>query len=152
MNKIGPYTLSTFLSKLPDTKSRFTINRKGSIKNIDIDKADRSSFLNICYSGNCVTGKGLYIDSVGVSYERAFVDGRREGKGLWIFNNGNSYQGDFMNNVFHGEGTYFYAESDYYKGGFQSGLKEGYGIMFIKKNNTIQKGYWKDGWLIEPDK
>lgn len=122
--------------------SIISLKRNGTaINDVKISRADRSSFLNVCVSGNCQNGEGEFIDLNGHKYTGSFSNGKKSGygkmnyvgnsvyngnwandkptgKGKIVLENGNTYEGDFVNGLFEGQGIYTLYNGETYTGTF----------------------------------
>lgn len=149
--------------------SQFLIKRNGTTIKLNITKEDKKSFLNICLSGNCKNGKGVFIDKYGNEYDGNFSNeimngtgkmqytnggkydgiwsmGKPNGFGKAIMNNGDSYQGNYIDGFFDGEGTYTKASGETYTSFFKKGKFDG----TVKKlyNGELTTALYKDGVVI----
>jgi hypothetical protein len=62
-----------------------------------------------CVSGNCDSGKGVYVYSDYTRYEGEFMKGKAEGYGICYYSDGDIYDGTWKNHQFHGKGTLYYS-------------------------------------------
>ena len=152
---------------LPDNNVKIDFQRNGIKKKITFNKADESSFTNICLSGNCVNGKGSFQDTVGNKYVGDFKNGNRSGNGKmnyvsgniyngsWVDNkmsdkgkftlkNGAEYNGEFKNDTYEGNGEFKWANGDIYNGDWVSGKKSGYGKQILTNGNNYEGDFLKD--------
>ncbi len=129
-------------AKLGDGEHAITFKNNGVIKTVKIKKAPFASFNNICYSGNCINGKGVFLDKLSYAYEGNFINGKLEGKGIWRSTNGHKYEGNFVNNEFNGKGTYTSQDGEYYIGEFKNRMKTGTGKLYNNSGKLIQEGTW----------
>lgn len=63
-----------------------------------------------CISGNCHTGKGIYIYSSGTIYIGEFANGEIHGFGVCYFSDGSKYQGDWIHRYPDGRGVKTYPD------------------------------------------
>jgi hypothetical protein len=147
------------IKSLPDKNVKIKYQRNGIKKEITLNKADRSSFTNVCLSGNCKNGKGIFQDSIGNKYDGEFKNGVRvgngkmyyvsrnvyygswannmkSGKGKYSFNSGDEYNGDFKSDLYEGKGEFKWANGDIYNGGWVSGKKSGNGKLILSNGNS----------------
>lgn len=94
-----------------------------------------------CISGNCMTGKGVFIFPSGGKYDGQFLEGKLMGKGIFYYTNGNVYTGDWQKNIRVGKGTLKMATGDTYTGDFKANVFWGYGIYKFS-NGEIYEGEW----------
>ena len=109
----------------------------------DLNSVEAETAASECVSGNCVNGKGKYLDPDGNIYEGNFVNGKFEGQGTLRYKNGDVYIGQFSNNVRNGKGTIKYANRLIYDGNWVEGKKNGKGKSTFP-NGTIYDGNWVD--------
>ncbi len=157
-------------------KSTISLKRNGTaVNDVNIARADRSSFLNICVSGDCQNGNGEFIDMDGFQYNGSFKNGKKtgygkmiylgnkvyagnwannkpEGKGKEVLKNGDSYEGNFANGVYHGEGTYTSNNGETYTGIYKNGRFDGTVTHYIKSNNETYTEIYKDGVFVSSKK
>ena len=114
---------------LPDGSKREGIWKNGSLKepvkkNTLVDKGLEDRQIG-CISGDCKTGKGIYI-----------------------YPSGAIYIGDFNNGEVHGFGTCHYADGSTYQGQWVHRYPEGRGTKTFKDGNK-RTGYWKKGQPVD---
>ena len=156
--------------------SIISLKRNGTaINDVKITRAERSSFLNVCVSGNCQNGEGEFIDLNGHKYTGSFSNGKksgygkmnyvgtrvytgnwvndtRQGKGNEVLENGDKYEGNFASGVYHGEGTYTSRNGEIYTGIYKSGKFDGVVTHYIKSSNETFTEIYKDGVFVSSKK
>ena len=70
------------------------------------------------------------------------------GKGIYIYPSGAVYIGEFRNGEIHGYGTCYYADGSKYKGNWAHRYPDGKGVKTFA-NGTIRDGYWKKGQPVD---
>lgn len=60
-----------------------------------------------CVSGNCESGRGLYIWTTGERYEGSWSNGKFEGYGSYTWGDGSKYSGNWRAGNRNGEGTFY---------------------------------------------
>lgn len=63
-----------------------------------------------CISGNCQTGRGIYIYPSGAKYIGDFKNGEIDGVGVCYYTDGSKYQGEWSSRFPQGRGTKTYAD------------------------------------------
>lgn len=124
--------------------SAVVVNRNGTTKKITITKAERSSFLNICISGNCLNGKGVFVDKDGNEFNGEFNNEKKMGKGKILYINGNVYEGNWVMNKPEGDGKIILYTGDIYNGKWYMGEFSGNGIYTVSNGETYT-GVYKNG-------
>jgi len=156
--------------------STMSLLRNGTaINKLKISRADRSSFLNVCVSGDCQNGIGEFIDLDGYQYNDSFKNGvktgngkmayfdnkvytgnwannKPEGKGKDVLKNGDTYEGIFANGLYHGEGIYSTKNGDTYAGIYKNGRFDGTVKHYIKSSNENYTEIYKDGVFVSSKK
>ena len=97
-----------------------------------------------CLSGNCESGKGLYLFESGDTYEGDFKDGKRHGKGVYSWKDGKKYEGRFENGIIEGKGTFTWSSGNKFKGNYKNNKIDGRGI-FEWADGRRYEGEYKDG-------
>jgi len=100
-----------------------------------------------CLKGNCINGKGVWLEDNGYSYAGQFKNGKKHGQGVDRIGSGKSYRiynGSFRNDSYNGEGVlYIYngKESPYIFGTFNDGnLADGTEVL-MKFENGVDAYY-----------
>jgi len=156
--------------------STISLKRNGNaVNDIKISRAETSSFLNVCVSGDCQSGEGEFIDLKGFKYTGSFKNGKksgygkmaylgsrvytgnwandiRQGKGKEMLENGDSYEGNFANGVYHGEGTYTTSNGETYTGIYKSGRFDGTVTHYLRSSNETYTEIYKDGVFVSSQK
>ena len=167
--------VSKLISEAID-KSTISLMRNGiAVNDVKITRADRTSFLNICVSGNCQNGEGEFIDLNGYQYNGNFKNGiktgfgkmayldnkvymgiwandKPEGRGKEILKNGDFYEGNFANGLYHGEGIYTSKNGDTYTGFYVNGLFDGTYTHYLKSSNETYTEIYKGGVFVSSKK
>ncbi len=156
-------------------KSTFMVNRNGKSVQVVITKMERSSFMNVCISGNCKNGTGTFVDKDGHEYNGQFSNGskvgtgkmtynngsvydgqwaadRREGAGKLVYGNGDQYDGNWNMDDFSGEGTYSFKNGETYQGKWKAGKRDGNFIHYVKSTKETYIEVFKDGVLVSSKK
>jgi len=127
---------------------------KGTFKNGKFVKAKSG-----CISGNCGTGKGIFVYADGSKYEGDFRYNIKHGKGKFTSSSGVIQEGVWRNDKFIGEkevlrtgciygnckngnGIYQWGNGDKYEGKWKNNLKDGQGIMTTK--TIVYEGEFKN--------
>ena len=129
------------IKNLPNDNIKIEFKRNGIAKEVTLNKAERSSFANVCLSGNCISGKGIFQDSVGNKYDGYFINGLREGNGKMNYASGNMYNGNWVNNKKNGKGKFLFSGGSEYNGEWKNDTYEGNGKMNYASGN-VYDGYW----------
>jgi hypothetical protein len=132
------------LKNLPTENVKIVLLRNGLQKEFTLQKVEKNVFANVCLSGNCTSGKGIFQDSIGNKYDGYFKNGIREGNGKMYYANGNVHDGIWVNNMKSGKGKYSFASGDEYIGDFKNDLIEGKGIYKWYDGNMYE-GQWLTG-------
>ena len=132
------------IKSLPDNNVKIDFQRSGIKQEITLNKADKSSFTNICLSGNCGNGKGSFQDTIGNKYVGDFKNGNKSGNGKMYYVSGNSYDGSWVNNKINGKGKFTFKNGAEYNGEFKNDTYEGNG-EFKRVNGETYKGSWVSG-------
>lgn len=91
-----------------------------------------------CLSGNCVSGRGIFVEADGERYEGEWDKGKRDGIGVATWPDGSSYIGQWRADSTHGKGIYVKSDGERYEGDWAGGRREGAG-----------KSFWPDGSKYE---
>lgn len=122
------------LETLPDGSRREGVWRNGRLMREKARPTTRSNAETVakgskkqtgCISGDCKTGKGIYI-----------------------YPSGAVYIGDFQNGEIHGYGTCYYADGSKYKGNWAHRYPDGKGVKTFS-NGEVRDGYWKKGQPVD---
>lgn len=87
------------------------------------------------FTGNSITGSGMYKWTNGDSFEGTFLDGKMHGKGIYRWPDGGEYIGEYLNNLKDGYGVFKWANGKVYEGDFQEGKPHGNGVMKLVDGN-----------------
>ena len=93
-----------------------------------------------CISGNCYTGRGVYVFPSGAVYTGDFLDGEIHGNGLCHFSDGSEYRGQWQHRQPHGQGTMAYSDGSQRTGMWERGQPvDGQGALassYLSSQNT----------------
>jgi hypothetical protein len=101
---VNPLAMQNIIKASPATV-RMIISRNKLRDTLLITKAERSTFSNLCLSGNCVNGVGSFVYGDGLTYTGPFRNGKRDGVGKAFTASGDVYDGDWKNDMRQGKGT-----------------------------------------------
>ena len=104
-------------------------------------KAESVNTSKGCISGNCVNGKGTYIDADGNKYAGVWKDGKPHGKGTFTKADGSKYIGDFRDGAQYGKGTAIGSDGSQYIGEWRDGKRHGHGTQ-IWPDSSKHTGEW----------
>lgn len=100
-----------------------------------------------CLKGNCINGKGVWLEKNGYTYAGQFKNGKKHGQGVDRIGENNSYRiynGNFRNDSYNGEGVlYIYngKESPYIFGTFKDGNLADETEVLMKFENSVDAYY-----------
>jgi hypothetical protein len=97
-----------------------------------------------CIAGNCIDGRGTYLEANGTKYIGQFKNRTYTGKGEIEYSDGNWYKGDFFNGYRHGRGELKW-NGDHYIGGFSYDRYSGKGTLFYANGNKYE-GEFLEGY------
>jgi hypothetical protein len=90
-----------------------------------------------CISGNCHTGKGIYIYSSGAIYVGEFRNGEINGFGVCYFSDGSKYQGEWVHRYPEGHGIKTYPDGSKRTGWWKQGQPvDEFGNLVIELINS----------------
>lgn len=75
-----------------------------------------------CLEGDCVNGKGTFINADNNLYIGTFKNGKLNGKGVCHFSWGTKYVGGWIDGNFNGKGVYYYPEGKIEQGIWENGI------------------------------
>ena len=100
-----------------------------------------------CIEGDCINGKGTWLESSGNKYIGNFKDGYRYGRGVLLYPDGEKWEGDWKKNKkWNGEGVLKNIWHRY-KGNYKNGNWHGTGDYQLSNwpINDKYKGRWEKG-------
>lgn len=122
-----------------------TVKRNNTdTKDVIVVKQDKTTFLNVCLSGNCQNGDGVFIDLNCYEYKGTFQNSKLTGFGQLDCAGASIYTGNFLNGVREGKGKEVYRDGSYYEGNYVNGLYHGQGV-FTAKNGDAYSGIYNNG-------
>ncbi len=130
---------------------------------------------NMCLTGDCVNGQGIYMYEHGTFYLGYFKDhhidkyglyyylagdgyygyvyrNNEEGYGVTLFITGDIYIGNWHDAKISGKGKYTFKNGQYYIGNWKEALRSGYGTLYNKDGYMAMTGKWEDGNCTAPAK
>eukprot|EP00923_Selenidium_pygospionis_P040146 GHVN01069487.1.p1 GENE.GHVN01069487.1~~GHVN01069487.1.p1 ORF type:complete len:739 (+),score=130.62 GHVN01069487.1:651-2867(+) len=99
---------------------------------------------DVVYSGDQITGVGLFHYENNECYEGEYLDGNITGRGVYLYQDGAKYDGHFIDGVFNGLGKYTFACGAVYEGNFHDGKMTGVG-SYTYPDNSVYVGELVDG-------
>lgn len=116
-----------------------------------IEKYNYSSTNNSkgCITGDCLNAYGKFLFDDGSVYVGFFKNGMLH-QGTWKGANGDYYLGQFgANNTKEGYGNHKFNQSEVYFGEFINNKRNGRGVYYNSATGVLQRGEWKDDFLVK---
>lgn len=138
--------VTKIFSEANDNSTMSLMRNGAAINDVKITRADRSSFLNVCVSGDCQNGIGEFIGLDGYQYNGSFKNGVKTGNGKMAYFDNKVYTGNWANNKPNGKGKEVFKNGNTYEGDMVNGLYEGVG-KYTQYNGETYTGTYKAGKL-----
>jgi hypothetical protein len=97
-----------------------------------------------CVAGDCVNGRGTFVDTHGNTYEGDWQDERPNGRGTLALTSGDRFEGEWKDGELSGRITRIYPDGRRYEGEWRDGRPDGQGKKTYRNGNTYE-GTWKKG-------